>query len=184
MRKLVVSQFITLDGVMEAPEKWDVQYQDDAAVTDELLAGLMACDCVLLGRITYEFFAARWPSRTSAMTNRFNMVPKLVVSASLQKTGWNNSTIIHTNAIEEIKKMKQLPGKDILVLGSHQLVQAFIQNNLIDEYKLFVFPLLSGAGKRLFEEGITGQTLKLVSTKPFASGIVATGYACQPNLHL
>lgn len=181
MRKLVVSQFLTLDGVMEAPEKWNTQYLNDAEVVNEILADFSECDCLLFGHTTYDFFAARWPSRTGEMADKFNTLPKYVVSTSLQKAEWNNSTIITADACEKIKLVKELPGKNILVLGSHQLVQALMKNDLIDEYKMFVFPLITGTGKRLFEKGTTGQTLKLIAARSFATGVVALTYKAGTN---
>lgn len=172
MRKLIVSQFITLDGVMEAPEQWNSQYMKDEEVTKDILEGFAASDILLSGRTTYEFFAARWPLRTGAMADWFNSVCKNVVSTTLRKTEWNNSSIIHSS--EEIKKNKSQKGKDILVLGSYQLVQELIKENLVDEFKLYIYPLTLGKGKRLFE---AGQKLKLISALVFSSGVIRASYS-------
>src|SRR5437868_2915702 len=106
MSKLVVSQFLTLDGVMEAPEKWS-NYQQDPDLSNDILGNAISSDSLLFGRNSYEFFAARWPSRSGEMADRLNRMPKYVVSATLQKAEWNNSNIIAANAIEEIQKLKR-----------------------------------------------------------------------------
>jgi dihydrofolate reductase len=176
MRRIVVSQFLTLDGVMEAPEKWNTAYLNDMELVNELLADFDACDAILLGRTTYDFFAARWPLRTGAMADNFNTIAKYVVSASLQEVVWNNSTIINANVVKEIKKLKEESGKNMLVFGSYKLLETLSNNHFIDEYKLYIYPLVSGKGKRLFEQEATGQTLKLVASKSFATGVVALTY--------
>lgn len=173
MRKILVSQFLTLDGIMDAPEKWNLKYLSDEEVVSEILADFAASDLLLFGRTSYDFFAARWPSRTGAMADYFNTLPKLVVSSTLQKPEWNNTTIIRASDIEEIKKQS---GKNILVFGSYKLAQTLMRENLIDEYKLYVYPLTLGSGKRLFERGTAEQTLKLITAKQLASGVVAMTY--------
>lgn len=182
MRKILVSQFLTLDGVMEAPEKWNANYLNDAELVNEILTDIAASDSLLFGRTSYEFFAARWPSRTGELADKLNTLPKLVVSTTLQKAEWHNSTIINANASDEIKKMKYQMGKNILVFGSYKLIQTLINDKLIDEYKLFVYPLTFGTGKHLFEQGATGQTLKLVALKSLATGVVAMTYQTEINL--
>ena len=176
MRKIVVSQFVTLDGVMEAPEKWNTKYLNDAELVNEILADFAASDSLLFGRATYEFFAARWPSRTGEMADMFNSFPKHVVSTSLQKAEWNNSAIINANVSTEIKTMKDKQGKNILVFGSYKLLQTLMTENLIDEYKIYVYPLTLGTGKRLFEEGAAGQNFKLIASKSFATEVLALTY--------
>ncbi len=173
MKKILISQFLTLDGIMEAPEKWNPKYLGDEEVVREILTDFSASDLLLLGRTSYDFFAARWPSRTGAMAEYFNNIPKLVVSSTLQKPEWHNTTIIRVTDIEEIKKQS---GKNILVFGSYELVQTLMRENLIDEYKLYVYPLTLGNGRRLFEQGTAEQTLKLIAAKQFASGVVAMTY--------
>lgn len=176
MRRIVVSQFITLDGVMEAPEKWNTAYLNDAELVNEILADLAVSDALLFGRTSYEFFAARWPLRTGAMADYFNTLSKYVVSSSLQKAEWNNSLVINTDAAKEIKKLKESHGKDILVLGSYKLLQTLSNNHFVDEYKLYIYPLTLGSGKRMFEEGASAQKLKLISSKSFATGVIALTY--------
>jgi len=176
MRKILVSQFLTLDGIMDAPEKWNPKYFEDAEVVNEILVDLSAADLLLLGRTSYDFFASRWPSRTGTMADYFNNLPKIVVSKTLLKPEWKNTTIISSTAIEEIKTRKGQPGNNILVIGSHKLVQTLMREKLIDEYKLYVYPLTLGNGKRLFEHGTAEQALRLITAKQFASGVMAITY--------
>jgi dihydrofolate reductase len=178
MRKLIVSQFITLDGVMEAPEQWNSQYMKDEEVTSDILEGFAESDMLLSGRTTYEFFAQRWPLRTGKMADWFNSVCKYVVSTTLEKVEWNNSAIIVSN--DEIGKLKTQKGKDILVLGSYHLVQELIKENFVDEFKLYIYPLTLGKGKRLFAEETEAQKLKLISAKVFSSGVIRASYSTSP----
>src|SRR6266545_2277713 len=156
MRKLVATEYLTLDGVMEAPGSetslgerggWSFLFSSDEHRQfkfDEL----MASDALLLGRVTYEIFAAAWPSRTGEFADRMNSLPKYVVSTTLQKAEWNNSHLISdaTHVVEEVVKLKQQPGKDILLCGSAELFQTLSQHNLIDEYRLMVYPIILGTG--------------------------------------
>ena len=174
MRKVVVTEFLSLDGIMEAPEKWSFPFWNHDIATfkhDELLAS----DAQLLGRVTYQGFAAAWPSRTGAFADRMNSLPKYVVSTTLDAVAWNNSHLIHGNVVDEVAALKRQPGQDILVAGSHTLVQTLMEQNLIDEYHLLVYPLVLGNGKRLFRAGSTTR-LRLVEAKPFSSGVIALIY--------
>ena len=172
--KVVVTEFVSLDGVIEEPQNWSFPYWNDEIgkfKNDELLAS----DAQLLGRVTYEGFADAWPSRTGDFADRFNSMPKYVVSTTLDKAEWQNSHLIKKNIPEEIARLKQQPGQDITVHGSPTLVQTLIQHNLVDQYNLLVYPVILGSGKRLFEEG-SNTKLKLVETKPFNSGVVTLIY--------
>jgi dihydrofolate reductase len=183
MRKLVVTEFITLDGVIEAPgggepfehAGWNFKYFSDdvgAYKFDELRAS----DAQLLGRITYEAFASSWPNMTELgeFADRMNGMAKYVVSTTLKDASWNNSHIIRDNVAAEVTRLKQQPGQDILVAGSAKLVETLRQHNLVDEYRLLVHPIVLGSGKRLFTDGRLPPTeLKLVDTKPFSGGILA-----------
>src|SRR5438552_10078288 len=176
MRKVVVAEFLSLDGVMEAPEKWSFQFWNDEIAKfkrDELFAS----DAHLLGRVTYQIFAGAWPSRTDeeGFADRMNSLPKYVVSITLKKAEWKNSHLIRENVAEEVSNLKQQPGQDILVAGSATLVQTLIQHDLIDEYHLLVFPLVLGSGKRLFKDEAKA-TLKLIEAKTFSSGVVLLSY--------
>lgn len=186
MRKLVVSEFVTLDGVMEDPggaEKskhggWAFQFnrgpEGDKFKSDELFAS----DALLLGRVTYQGFAAAWPGRRdeAGFADRMNNLPKYVVSTTLQQAEWNNSHVIRDNVAGQISKLKQQPGLDILVAGSGRLVQTLIQHDLVDEYQLMVYPVILGSGKRLFQDGTDLRALRLVETKPVGSGILTLVY--------
>jgi dihydrofolate reductase len=177
MRKLIVNEMLTLDGVMEAPEKWSGPYQNDEIAHDNT-AGMDASDAMLLGRVTYEGFAAFWPHQTedkTGITDYLNKTPKFVVSSSLKKADWVNTTILSGDAVKEITKLKQQPGKSITVTGSAKLVQSLVQAGLIDEYSLLVFPIVLGKGKRLFQDGIDS-SLKLVKSKALSSGVVSLTY--------
>lgn len=174
MRNLVVTEFLSLDGVMEAPG-WTFPYWNDeiAAFKGEETS---ASDALLLGRVTYEGFAAAWPNSKDEGAPYFNSVRKYVVSTTLDKAEWNNSVIIKDNIMEEIAKLKQQDGKDITVHGSATLAQSLIQHGLVDRIRLLVYPVLVGKGKRLFDTGIN-TTLKLVEAKPFSGGVTALIYA-------
>ncbi len=173
MRKLVMTMFLSLDGVIENPA-WTAPYWNDETAkykADEMIAS----DALLLGRVTYEGFAAAWPSRKDDGAEEMNSRPKYVVSTTLNEVTWNNSHLIKSNVVEEITKLKQQPGQDILVYGSGTLVQTLIQHNLIDRYRLLVYPVVIGSGQRLFKDGSTA-TLKLVEAQSFSSGVVALDY--------
>jgi dihydrofolate reductase len=185
MRKLIATEFVTLDGVMEAPGTeeslgalggWSFLHWNDEAGQykfDELFA----TGALLLGRVTYQIFAAAWPTITDekGFADRMNRLPKYVVSTSLDRAEWNNSTLIKANVPEEIARLKQQDGQDILLHGSADLVQTLRQHDLIDEYRLMVFPVILGVGKRLFPDG--GKTpLKLVDSKTFSTGVVVLTY--------
>lgn len=186
MRKVVVSMFVSLDGVMEDPggaERsehggWTIPYWGDE-IGKFKFDELFASDALLLGRITYEGFAAAWPSQhdEEGFADRMNGLPKYVVSTTLQNPEWNNTTIIKDNVAEEVSKLKQQPGQDILIAGSAQLVNSLIPHDLIDEYRLLVYPVVPGGGKRLFKEG-NNTTLVLTETSGFSSGVVLLVYRC------
>jgi len=137
---------------------------------------LFASDALLLGRVTYQGFAEAWPSRTEGdYAQRINSMPKFVASKTLEETEWN-ATLIKDNVAEEVGRLKQLPGQDILVFGSGQLVDTLAQHHLVDEYRIWVDPILVGSGRRLFKEGSEATVLKLVEAKKFPSGVVVLTY--------
>ena len=174
MRRLVVTMFMTLDGVVEAPEKWSFPYWNDEIERfkhDELFAS----DAQLLGRVTYQGFAAAWPTRKGEYADRLNSLPKYVVSTTLEKTEWRNSHLIKANVQKELSNLKQQPGEDILVHGSRTLVQTLMQLNLTDEYRFLVSPIVLGSGMHLFGDG-SKTTLQLVEAKGFSSGAVLLRY--------
>jgi dihydrofolate reductase len=177
MRKIVVTEFMSLDGVMEEP-RWTFKYWNDeiAKFKGEESS---ASDALLLGRVTYQGFAAAWPQSKDEGANYFNSVRKYVISETLEEPlEWHNSTLIKDNIVEEITNLKQQDGQDIAVHGSATLVQTLMQHDLVDRYRLLVYPVVVGKGKRLFEEGIPA-TLKLLESQSFSSGVVALIY--EPN---
>ncbi|MCL4250287.1 MAG: dihydrofolate reductase family protein [Anaerolineae bacterium] len=175
MRKLIVTEFISLDGVIEEP-MWTFKYWNDviAAFKGEETS---ANEPLLLGRVTYQGFAAAWPQRTDEASGGayFNGTRKYVVSTTLDKVEWNNSVLIRDNILEAIRKLKQEDGPDIVVHGSATLVQTLLQHDLVDRIRLLVYPLVLGTGKRLFQDGTTA-TLKLVEARALSSGVVALIY--------
>ncbi len=177
MRKLVVSEFVSLDGVVQDPA-WTFQFGSedrDQFKFDELAAA----DALLLGRVTYEGFAAAWPQmeeQTGEYGAWMNGYPKHVASRTLEEPlEWNNSSLIQGDVAEEVTRLKDQPGKDILIFGSAELVDTLMQHDLVDEYRLMVFPVVVGSGKRLFGEGGT-KTLRLTGTQTFDSGAVVLTY--------
>lgn len=184
MRKIIVSEFVSLDGVLEDPggaEKsrhggWTWGYWNDE-IGKFKLDEILATGALLLGRVTYQGFAAAWPSMKDeqGFADRMNNLPKHVVSTTLEKLDWNNSRQIKGNIAEEVSKLKQQPGQDILILGSGELVRELMRLDLLDEYRLLVYPIVLGSGKRLFGNEIN-KMLKLIETKPFSSGVVLLRY--------
>jgi dihydrofolate reductase len=188
--RLVVSQFVTVDGVMEDPGGaegfdrggWAFQFDRGAEGDKFKLDEVMASDALLLGRVTYEGFAAAWPSRTGAFADKFNGMPKFVVSTTLEGAQWNNSTVIKGDVAEEVATLKQRPGGDILVNGSATLARTLAEDGLVDEYRLMVFPVALGRGKRLFEDVSDSTALRLVDTKQVGSdGVLILIYQPAPN---
>lgn len=173
MRNLVVTEFLSLDGVMENPA-WTFKYWNDE-IANFKGEETSASDALLLGRVTYEGFAAAWPNSKDEGADYFNNVRKYVVSTTLKQADWNNSQIINGDVVEEIRKLKQQAGNDITVHGSGVLVQTLIKHDLVDRFRLLVYPVVLGKGQRLFAEGTTA-TLKLVEARPFSGGVTALIY--------
>lgn len=173
MRKLVVTEFMSLDGVIENPG-WTFPYWNDeiAAFKGEETS---AADALLLGRVTYEGFAAAWPTSPDEGAPYFNSVTKYVVSTTLDRADWNNSHLIKSDVAAEIARLKEQPGHDIYVHGSGKLVQTLFQHDLVDGLRLLVYPVVLGAGQRLFEDGTTG-TFKLIESRVFSGGVVGLIY--------
>jgi dihydrofolate reductase len=180
MGKVVVSQFISLDGVVEDPGgaeefdrggwafKFDRGPEGDKFKLDEV----MTSEALLLGRVTYEGFAKAWPSRSGDFADKFNGMPKYVVSTTLKDPEWNNSTVIDGDVAEAVAELKRDVDGDILVNGSVQLVQALMEHGLVDEYRLMVFPTVLGGGKRLFGETSDAAALRLVDTRPAGETLI------------
>jgi dihydrofolate reductase len=182
MRKVIASELMSLDGVMESPDKWHFPYFNDEMGT-EIGAAMATADAMLLGRVTYQEFAAFWPSQNSESSedqefaDYMNNTPKFVVSTTLEEPlEWNNSTLIKGNVAEEITRLKQQLGGDISITGSGTLVRSLLAEDLLDELRLMVHPLVVGRGKRLFEEGGGQKALKLVDSKTFGTGVLYLTY--------
>jgi dihydrofolate reductase len=179
MRKIVVTEFLSLDGVMEEPA-WSLTYWNDTIARFKKKE-LFSSSAHLLGRVTYQGFAAAWPGRTDeeGFADRMNSLPKYVVSTTLEKGDWQGTTIIRENVVEEIMKIKGSSDGDFLVAGSATLVQTLLKHNLVDEIHLLVYPLLMGEGKRLFRDGIGKHDLRLIEMKSMGSNVILLVYG--PN---
>ena len=176
MRRVIVSEFVALDGVIENPG-WTFGFESENRDRYKFKE-LKAAGALLLGRVTYEGFAAAWPNmreETGEYGEWMNGYPKYVVSQTLEELTWNNSRLLKGNVAEEVGNLKAQEGKDILVFGSAQLVNALHKQGLIDEYRLMMFPVTVGSGKRLFEDGAQ-KALKLIDTQTFSSGVVVLTY--------
>jgi len=187
MRRIVVSEFVSIDGVMEDPGgaegtasggwalKFDRGPEGDKFKVDELFRS----DALLLGRVTYQGFAQAWPGRTdeAGFADKMNGMRKYVVSSTLRDADatWNNTTVIRGDVAAEVAKLKEQPGGDILVAGSGRLVRALIDHDLVDEYRLMVFPIVLGAGERLFASN-TAARLALTSAKAAGDGVLMLTY--------
>lgn len=179
MRKLVVTEYITLDGIFEEPGTWSMDFWSDEAGKYKYNE-LFASDIQLLGRLTYEGFAKAWPTMEGVgdFGVKMNTMPKYVISKTLKNADWENSHIIKDNILEEIKKLKREDGKDILVAGSGQLVTFLLENKLVDEMHVLLHPLVLGKGKRLFTKE-DRFVFELTKTKELPKGIVALHYKPQ-----
>jgi predicted 3-demethylubiquinone-9 3-methyltransferase (glyoxalase superfamily)/dihydrofolate reductase len=189
MRKLIVSTFVTLDGVMQAPDGpeedptggftyggWTGNYWD--AMMGQVMGGYMAKPFdLLLGRKTYEIFAAHWPYiKDDPAADKLNSARKYVVSGTLDEVNWNNSALVKGNVVEAIRKLKEQKGPEIQVHGSSNLIQTLLKHDLIDEFRLWIFPVTIGKGKRLFGEGTQPAGLKLIDSKPSTTGVIIATY--------
>jgi dihydrofolate reductase len=177
MRKIAAGEFVSLDGVMEAPDQWHFPYFNDE-MGDAVGSWMADSDAMLLGRRTYEGFAAAWPTRPDDEpgADYMNNTPKLVASTTLTTVEWKNSTLIEGDLAEELTRIKQQPGRSIWVPGSATLVRWLLREGLLDEVNLLVHPILVGTGKRLFDEG-DRVPLKLVDSKTFSTGVLSLTYA-------
>ncbi|WP_069161766.1 dihydrofolate reductase family protein [Nocardia altamirensis] len=182
MRELIVTENITVDGVVEAAEWFDVANAagvDQSDLIGTLHAHMADSDAVLFGRVSFEEMRGYWPKQTedtSGVTEHLNKATKYVVSSTLQDPEWENTVVLRGPLVEEIRAVKDQPGKDIVSTGSIQLVRALIAADLVDEYRLFVYPVVLGTGRRLFENATEVPVLRLVETRPFNSGVVLLRY--------
>jgi dihydrofolate reductase len=179
MRTVVASEFVSLDGVMESPEKWHFPYFDEQ-MGQEIEAAMAQTDAMLMGRVNYEEWAEFWPQQDpeeNPAALHMNAVRKYVVSTTLKESlEWNNSKLIRgENVVEEIAGLKRQSGGDISISGSGILVRSLLRDDLLDELRLMVHPVVVGSGKRLFEEG-DRIALELVDSKAFSTGVVYLTY--------
>jgi len=182
--RIVVTEFVSLDGVMEDPGGaenfkhggWSFEFsrgdEGDKFKLDETLSS----EALLLGRVTYEGFAEAWPSREGEFADKFNTMPKYVVSSTLEEPEWNNSTVLKGDVVEEVAKLRQEQDGDIVVHGSAQLVQTLVEHDLVDEFRLMVFPVVLGSGKRLYGETSDKKRLRLVDSKVVGDGVAILTY--------
>jgi dihydrofolate reductase len=184
MSKLIVTEFVTLDGVMEAPggehthphTGWVFDYMGPEQQQYKLDETLEA-ESLLLGRVTYEGFAEAWPKREGPFADKMNSMPKHVISTTLSEPlEWNNSTVLRGDVADEVTKLTQGDGGPILVAGSATLVHALVENDLIDELRLMVFPVAIGGGKRVFPESGLKKPFKLTDTQTFQTGVAVQTY--------
>jgi dihydrofolate reductase len=187
MRNLIVSEFVSLDGVMEAPggeegfkhSGWVLAFPPDPKQLKYKLDEVLEAEALLLGRVTYEGFAAAWPSRKdeAGFADKMNTMPKYVVSSTLSELTWNNSTLLSGDVADEVSTLKEHEGGAILVAGSRTLVHTLIEHDLVDEYRLMVFPVILGSGRRLFPGDAANKSLlKLVDSNVFDSGVAVHTY--------
>jgi dihydrofolate reductase len=179
MRKVVAAEFLSLDGVMEAPDRWHFPYFNDE-MEQAIGEGFAASDAMLMGRVNYEEWAAYWPQQDpeeNPVAALMNSRRKYVVSTTLEEPlEWSNSTLIKENVAEEIEKLKNQPGKNMVISGSATLVQSLLRYGLLDELRLMVHPILVGGGKRLFDKEAETKPLELVDSKTFSTGAIYLTY--------
>jgi dihydrofolate reductase len=184
MGRIVVTEFVSLDGVMEAPgggedfkhAGWTFEISRGEEGDKFKLDETIESEALLLGRKTYEGFAAAWPSREGEFADKFNTMPKYVVSSTLDAAEWNNSTVLDGDVVEEVSNLKQELGGDIVVHGSAQLVQTLVEHDLVDELRLMVFPVVLGGGKRLFGDTRDKKRLRLAESKTVGDGVTILVY--------
>jgi dihydrofolate reductase len=206
MGKIVISEFISLDGVVEDPAGiegfkhggWTLEIDRGAeseerrgfgqadpeqalrrvpiAVAEYLLREVLGTDALLLGRRTYEVFAANWPSRDGDYADKFNSLPKYVVSSTLEDPEWNTSTVLEGDVVKEVARLKRELDGEIVVYGSIRLARTLIEHDLVDELRLMLYPVLLGAGERLFDETSDKKPLRLVDTRTIGDGVIIHTY--------
>jgi dihydrofolate reductase len=184
MGRVIVSEFVSLDGVMEAPggepgyahSGWTFDFPDSGQYTYKL--EVQAAEALLLGRVTYEGFAEAWPGQTdeAGFADKMNSMPKYVVSSTLDEVTWNNSTLIRGEIAEQVPRLKQQVDGQILVAGSRMLVHGLLEAELVDELRLMVFPVILGSGRRVFPDTPDKMVLELVDTRTYDSGVVVHAY--------
>ena len=188
MGRIVVTEYISVDGVVEAPSGtesfarvgWTDAFTRGPEGDKFKLDETMASDALLLGRVTYDGFAPVWPHYQGEFADKFNTMPKYVVSSTLQNPEWNNTTVLRSDIVAEVTKLKQQYERDIVVHGSPQLAQTLIEHNLVDALHLQVYPVIVGAGKRLFTETSDTKRLRLTEARTVGDGILILIYEKAP----
>jgi dihydrofolate reductase len=184
MGRIVVTEFVSLDGVIEDPGgsesfkhgAWSFEIDRGEEGDKFKLDETRSSEALLLGRVTYEGFAKAWPSRDGEFADKFNAMPKYVVSSTLQEPEWNNSTVLKGDVVQEVAELKQELDGNIVVHGSAQLVQTLVEHDLVDELRLMVYPVVLGAGKRLFGETSDKKPLRLVGSQVVGDGVTVLTY--------
>jgi dihydrofolate reductase len=179
MRRLIMWNIITLDGYFEGDRNWDLSFHEKiwGEELEELsIQQLHSADYLVFGRVTYEGMAAYWANEEGEVADLMNNIPKLVFSKTLKSADWNNTTLISENASDEIRKLKVNGGKDLFVFGSANLSETFISNNLFDEYRIGIAPVILGSGRPLFRQGVSPKNLTLVSSHQLLTGGVILKY--------
>jgi dihydrofolate reductase len=179
MRKLIMWNVVTLDGYFEGTKNWDLSFHEviwGQELEKICIEQLKSADFLVFGRVTYEGMAAYWKTEKGEIAEFMNKIPKLVFSRSLKSADWNNSKLVKENASAEISKLKSQGNKDIYVFGSANLSETFINDNLFDEYRIGIAPVILGSGRPLFREGIYSKKLTLVSTQQLSTGGVILKY--------
>lgn len=180
MRKLIMWNIITLDGYFEGSQNWDLTFHEvvwGPELKKMSIEQLKSADYLVFGRVTYEGMAAHWTKAKGEIADLMNEIPKLVFSKTLNSVDWNNSTLIKENASAEISTLKAQNGGDMYVFGSADLSETFINDNLFDEYRIGIAPVILGSGRPLFRQGMPQRILNLVSTQQLATGGVVLKYA-------
>ena len=179
MRKLIMWNLITLDGYFEGNQNWDLTFHNTVwgqELEKLSVEQLHSADYLVFGRVTYEGMAAYWTNEEGEIADLMNRIPKLVFSKTLKLADWNNTTLISENATDEIKKLKVKGGKDLYVFGSANLSETFINDNLFDEYRIGIAPVILGRGRPLFRQGISSKNLTLISAQQLSTGGVILKY--------
>jgi dihydrofolate reductase len=184
MGKIVISENVTLDGVIQDPAGdegfrlggWVGLIKDRPELGKLALDEALGTEALLLGRRSYEWLAARWPSRSGELADRLNSLPKYVVSSTLEDPDWNNSTVLEGDAVDAVSELKQEFNGEIVVPGSFQLLRTLMEHDLVDELRLKIFPVVLGAGERLFGETSDAKPMRLVDTQILGDGITFLAY--------
>jgi dihydrofolate reductase len=188
MGKIVISDNLSIDGVVQDPTGeegfsrggWFGQIKDREELNQLALDEALGAEALLLGRRSYEFFASRWPSRTGALADRLNSLPKYVVTSTLERLDWNNSMVLDGDVISQVSRLKAQLGGDIVALASFQLTHTLIEHDLVDELRLKIHPVILGAGERLFRETSAKKPLRLLQAKTLGDGTAYLTYQPLP----